>query len=54
VPRFKTNAPTPDSWLKPVSGETLAFRTAGQESDLTFVPLYQVREGRYSIYWAVA
>jgi uncharacterized protein len=41
------------SWVEPVKGERLAFRTAGQSSATRLVPLYQLFDERYTVYWKV-
>ena len=41
------------SWVKPVSGQPLRFRTAGQPTDFDLVPLYRVFDERYAVYWKV-
>jgi hypothetical protein len=45
--------PTDDlaSWVKPVEGETLGFRTMGQTQDVSFVPFHSIFDERYAIYW---
>lgn len=53
VPQFRASSPNLDLWVKPVSGETLTFRTSGQQTDVTLVPFNVVPEERYSIYWTV-
>ncbi len=53
VPAFRATSASLDSWLKPVSGETLTFRTAGQDQDVTFVPFDRLFDERYSVYWTV-
>lgn len=53
VPTFRAASADPDSWIKPVSGESLTFRTKGQQTDVTLVPFNRVPEERYSIYWTV-
>ncbi|MDQ2732073.1 MAG: glycoside hydrolase family 127 protein, partial [Armatimonadota bacterium] len=42
-----------DSWLKPVEGQSLTFRTtgAGQPNDVTLKPFYSTYYGRYTVYW---
>jgi DUF1680 family protein len=42
-----------ESWIKPVPGEALAFRTAnaGKPRDVTLVPFYRLFGRRYAIYW---
>src|SRR6185437_6440557 len=37
VPQFRASGPTPDSWIKPLPGQTLTFRTTGQQTDVTLV-----------------
>jgi hypothetical protein len=41
------------SWIKPVEGKPLTFRTVGQPSDLTFMPLNRIVCERYGVYWVV-
>ena len=53
VPQFRASGSGPDAWIKPVSGESLTFRTTGQQADVTLVPFNRVPEERYSIYWTV-
>jgi uncharacterized protein len=54
VPEFKASTNNPEAWVKPVSSSGgLVFRTDGQATDVTFEPLYRVRNGRYSIYWKI-
>jgi DUF1680 family protein len=43
----------PDSWLEPIPGRTLEFRTLGQKDDLTLVPLNRVSDERYAVYFKV-
>ncbi len=56
VPVFdvKRDAPV-ESWLKPVAGRPLTFRTegAGKPNDVTLVPFYKLFGERYAIYWQV-
>jgi DUF1680 family protein len=42
------------TWLKPVSGESLTFRTAASGRQLEFVPLDRLFGERYSVYWQVS
>jgi hypothetical protein len=64
VPEFKNPAPPPtpviraasddvSSWVAPVPGKTLEFRTTGQASAITLVPLYRLFDERYVVYWSV-
>mgnify|MGYP000405260805 CR=1 FL=1 len=41
------------SWINPVEGKPLTFRTTGQPTDITFVPLYAVIDEPYGVYWPV-
>ncbi|MGA2053071.1 MAG: beta-L-arabinofuranosidase domain-containing protein, partial [Opitutales bacterium] len=41
-----------EDWLKPTGAKPLEFKTAGlQAQELTLVPLYQVNDQRYTVYW---
>jgi DUF1680 family protein len=64
VPEYKSDpiaAPTiraaslddPTSWLAPAPGRTLEYRTVGQESALTLVPLNEIFDERYAVYWKI-
>ena len=48
-------APSADvaSWLQPIAGRSLEFRTTGQAADITFVPLNRIYDERYAVYWKV-
>lgn len=54
VPAFRAASADPASWIKPVSGKLLAFETAGQERNVTLVPLNSIFDRRYSVYWQVS
>jgi DUF1680 family protein len=41
------------SWIQPVPGQSLQFRTAGQARNFDLVPLYRVFDERYAVYWKV-
>ena len=41
------------SWVKPVPGKTLEFRTTGQSEDITLVPFNRILDERYALYWKV-
>jgi hypothetical protein len=43
----------PNTWIKPVPGQALTFRTAGQSQDVTLVPFYKLFDERYAVYWKV-
>ncbi|HYL85982.1 MAG TPA: beta-L-arabinofuranosidase domain-containing protein [Candidatus Angelobacter sp.] len=42
-----------DNWLKPIAGKPGTFLTSGVglDSDITFVPFYQLPRRKYAIYW---
>ncbi len=54
VPSFRAQGTEIEAWIKPVSGEALAFRTTGQEKDVTLVPFNRTFGERYSVYWTVS
>jgi len=41
------------SWVQPVSGKTLSFKATTQEQPVDLVPLYQILENKYAVYWKV-
>jgi DUF1680 family protein len=51
VAPLKAGGDDPSSWIKPVAGKPLEFRTTGQERDVTLVPFNRVLDERYGIYW---
>jgi len=51
VPLLKGAGPDPATWIKPVPGEALTFRTTGQE--LTLKPLNRSWQ-RFAVYWTVS
>ena len=64
VPDYKdANPPTPlaitarssdpSSWIEPVLGRPLEFRTIGQQSVTTLLPLNRMFDERYVVYWKV-
>jgi len=52
-PVFLADADNLDAWVQPVEGRPLRFRTAGQETSLDLLPLYQVTTEPYGVYWVV-
>ena len=50
---FLADANDIGSWIKPVEGQPLTFRTQGQPTDITFIPLNRVIAERYGVYWVV-
>ena len=53
APELRMASADPSAWIKPVSGKPLEFRTTGQAIDFTLVPLHQVFDERYALYWKV-
>ncbi len=53
APEFRARAGGPSQWIKPVAGRKLAFRTTGQERNVTLIPLSRLFEQRYGVYWSV-
>ena len=53
-PAFVASSDDPAAWIKPVPGRALEFRTVGQLTDVTFVPLYTLFDERYGVYWKIA
>ncbi len=52
IPSFTAQG-DPGSWIKPAGG-ALEFRTAGQQKDVTLVPINSIFGTRYSVYWQVS
>lgn len=50
---LRVASPVPTNWLKPVPGRPLMFRTVGQAHDTTFIPLYQIIDQPYGVYWSL-
>ncbi len=51
---FIGNAADPNSWLEPVPGKPLTFRTKGEDNaPMTFVPLDRVVHENYGVYFRV-
>jgi DUF1680 family protein len=40
-------------WLEPVKGQNVTFQTVGQKTGFDLVPLYQIFDERYTVYWKV-
>jgi DUF1680 family protein len=53
VPEIAGASASPEKWLAPLTGTTLAFRAhdAGAANGIVFRPLYDVHHQRYSVYW---
>ncbi len=54
TPVIHTDRPMdPTSWVEPVPGKPLTFRTHGQGEPMDLVPLYTLFDERYVTYWKV-
>jgi len=55
APTFTADANNLESWIKPVPGKSLEFRTegAGRPADVTLIPYYELFGKRYAIYWRI-
>jgi len=53
APAFLVRSDDPATWIEPVSGRPLEFRTLGQAENVTLVPFYRLFDERYAIYWKV-
>ena len=42
------------TWVEPVEGRPLTFRTVGQSSAMNLIPLHRVFGERYGVYWKVS
>jgi len=53
VPVLLTNDHNINNWIKPVTGQSLVFRTTntGKPFDITLKPFYQTYKNYYSVYW---
>ena len=50
---FLAETPNDLSWLQPVEGQPLTFRTLNQPFTLTFKPINRVSSDRYGVYWPI-
>jgi DUF1680 family protein len=50
IPAFRASGEDPAAWIKPTN-KPLVFRTAGQKTNITLVPLNSLFDRRYSVYW---
>ena len=41
------------TWIEPVAGHPLSFRTRGQAAKMDLVPLYRLFDERYAVYWKI-
>jgi DUF1680 family protein len=53
VPEIVADASKPTAWVEPDGKQPLTFRADGQSQELTLVPLYQIIDNRYAVYWKV-
>jgi uncharacterized protein len=53
APTITAAALDPASWLEPLAGRPLAFRTTGQAEALTLEPLNAIFDERYAVYFRV-
>jgi uncharacterized protein len=53
VPKLVAKGQDLTAWIKPVPGKPLEFRTQGQKSDVTLVPLNSIFKQRYAVYWKI-
>jgi DUF1680 family protein len=53
VPDIVADANQPTAWIEPDPKQALAFRAVGQSQPLNLVPLYQIIQDRYAVYWKV-
>lgn len=53
VPDIVADANTPTAWVERDNKQPLSFQAVGQSQAVTLVPLYQVINHRYAVYWKV-
>lgn len=55
APVIVTEVRAPASWIKPVEGKPLTFRTVGvgRPDDVILVPYYRLWNQKYAIYWQI-
>ena len=53
IPAFRAAGNDLANWIKP-AGSPLTFRTTGQKTDVTLIPLNSIMDKRYSVYWQVS
>jgi DUF1680 family protein len=53
APELRASSENVSQWIKAVAGKPLEFRTTGQTTDFTLVPLYRLFDERYAVYWKV-
>ncbi len=53
VPEIVADANKQTAWIEADSKQPLSFTGVGQSQPLTLVPLYQIIQNRYTVYWKV-
>jgi len=55
APKFVTDETDLNNWIKPVSGQSLTFKTvnAGNSGEVTLIPFYRLFGERYSVYFDI-
>ena len=53
VPEIVADVNHPTAWVEPDGKQPLAFRAVDQSQAITMVPLYQIIQERYAVYWKV-
>jgi hypothetical protein len=53
VPEIVADANKPTAWVERDNKQPLSFQAVGQSQAMTLVPLYQVIDNRYAVYWKV-
>jgi DUF1680 family protein len=54
VPDIVADPGKPTAWVEPDAKQPLTFRAVGQSQPLTLMPLYQIIQERYAVYWKVS
>ena len=53
VPEIVADVNHPTAWVEPDGKQPLTFRAVDQSQAITMVPLYQIIQERYAVYWKV-
>jgi len=53
IPMFRAQGELPEEWITRADGP-MSFRTTGQKRDVTLVPLNELFDKRYAVYWRAA
>lgn len=53
VPEIVADANKPTAWVEADSTQPLTFQAVGQSQPIALVPLYQIIDRRYAVYWKV-